>query len=462
MQKNNHLLKKLFLSSLTVLGFFVCFNILSPPKASALGCYPGTNAAYYNAQVQVMVLNPDGTFRKWSNDYSFRVVSADPKPYGNSYGVPENGIYYNGKPGFPTNDAVFNAKAGDGMTQSCLGLNGQYATSVVFGDSTDGHPFLGCHWGTWGAGPGREHGLSFFFNPLSVNDAGGSGYWVPGASGYIEQGGTRDANNQQAVITFQYRLTSVINEPTGYLDTANCNVISGWSRDLDAPGGVINVHLYFDGPPGGGGVGLSLDDAGVNRLYRPDLGGNFGFSIASDSSHIPVDLTSGTHTVRAYAINVGGGSNRELTNSPLSIGPCPLAEARTTGTTSTIIDSNEDPNQVIFSGSISQTSGGYNVSVTRRYFIVRSGGDKNVNADRWYFRTDSAITLNGNQNLGPVSITDIRSAPYHLQVGDSICSSLIIDSPQVRIKSDGSVVNPASASETDPSCERLVNKPFIS
>lgn len=463
MQRINTPLKKLLFSLVLTFGLFAGFNTLNSPKVGAVGCWPGTTAAYFNAQVQVQVLNPDGSFRKWSSDFSVRVVSADPRPINGANPVPDAGVNFPGRPGFPTNDATFRAQAGDGVTESCPTWRGDSSTSLIFGDSTDGKPFLACHWGTWGNGPGTHRGLAFFFVPGQVYDAGGPGYWVPGADGYVEAGGRTDANNQSAMVTFAYRLTSITNEPEGWLDIADCNVIQGWARDLDAPGGTIDVHLYFDGPPGVG-QGLSLNEVGATGVYRPDLAANVGFRLPANSPHIPIDLHNGTHTVRAYGINAGAGSNRELSGSPRNIGPCPAAASTTQGRTETkLLGSDgevdeESPSRVVFGAWTTQVSPNYAVSVTRRFYIKRAA-NPTVNA---YFRTDPAVSVTGSHVFPEITIADPLGSPHRLTVGDQICSSVVVNSPRVTIGFRGAIVASDPAVETGESCKRLVNRPFIS
>ena len=441
-------------------ALFALGNIAHTPKASALGCYPNGNAAYFNAQVMVQVQNPDGSFRKWSDDFSFRVTAADPKPFGNKWFVPTNGINFPGRPGFPTDTAIFNARAGDGITESCPTLSGTNGTSMVFGDSTDGKPFLACNWGTWGGGPGNHHGLAFYFNPVSINDPGGSGYWDPANSGYVEPGGLRDANNQQALIIFVYRLTTISNPPEGWLERADCNLIEGWARDLDAPGGVTNVHLYFD-DPSNPGLGIDLERLGKTRVFRgdPGLGGDYGFRIDASDPAIPVDLYTGTHTVYAYGIDAGGSNNRQLSGSPKTIGPCPVRASTTNGTASTIVDNVENPGQIDFGADINQSNPAYDVTITRRFYMIRADGTlvDNILPRRTYSHNGS-----GSRSFENVQILNPQGGPLNLRVGDQICTSVIVDSPEVTIGFRGSIISRQPAREFTASCRRFVNLPYMS
>lgn len=102
--------------------------------------------------------------------------------------------------------------------------------------------------------------------------------------------------------------------PRGYLDSADCEAIGGWSQDADSAGSPNDVHLYFDGPAGDANatsVALTADQ------HRDDLCSALGtcehaFEVAS-----PLSLHDAQeHDVYAYGIDSEGGSNAQLTNSP--------------------------------------------------------------------------------------------------------------------------------------------------
>ncbi|MBI2628136.1 MAG: hypothetical protein HYW71_01715, partial [Candidatus Niyogibacteria bacterium] len=60
------------------------------------------------------------------------------------------------------------------------------------------------------------------------------------------------------------------NNPKGYLDGADCNVISGWACDADDYNQSLNVHLYKDGPAGSGtGITSSIT---ANQSREPAVG----------------------------------------------------------------------------------------------------------------------------------------------------------------------------------------------
>ncbi len=110
--------------------------------------------------------------------------------------------------------------------------------------------------------------------------------------------------------------------PRGYLDTATCAAIAGWSQDQDAPATAINVDLYFNGAAGAAGAEGMRVVAGTSR---PDLctaigSCDHGFSIAA-----PLGVQDGkAHDVYAYGIDTQGGPNTLLSDAPKSF-TCPNA-----------------------------------------------------------------------------------------------------------------------------------------
>jgi MYXO-CTERM domain-containing protein len=123
-------------------------------------------------------------------------------------------------------------------------------------------------------------------------------------------------DEDQAVATDfgQWHAAPANTPPRGYLDSADCTAIAGWSQDQDAPSTGIAVHLYFDAPAGTAGAAAIATTA---NIARPDLctaigSCNHGYSVAT-----PVGMQDGKeHTVYAYGIDTQGGTNPELTDSP--------------------------------------------------------------------------------------------------------------------------------------------------
>jgi hypothetical protein len=89
--------------------------------------------------------------------------------------------------------------------------------------------------------------------------------------------------------------------PRGHLDHAAADAIYGWAWDADSPISPVTVHIYVDGVPT---VAL------IANQHRGDL---VAAGISPDPYHgfgwVPKGLSSGTHTIEAYAINIGGGIN---------------------------------------------------------------------------------------------------------------------------------------------------------
>ncbi len=105
-------------------------------------------------------------------------------------------------------------------------------------------------------------------------------------------------------------------EPEGYLDTANCDNIAGWTRDANTTN-AINVHFYADGSSDTGTfIGSTLANGYRGDLPFDDLYHGFVFTT-------PESLKDGNqHTIYAYGIDDRGGINPLLLNSPKTINNC--------------------------------------------------------------------------------------------------------------------------------------------
>lgn len=108
--------------------------------------------------------------------------------------------------------------------------------------------------------------------------------------------------------------------PTGYLDNAGCDTITGWAQDPDAKAATITVKLFFDGGPGAG-----HELATVANVERADLCGPLGSCNHGYSVPPPFSLFDGApHDVFAFGIGDAGGANAQLAQSPLKLN-CPTA-----------------------------------------------------------------------------------------------------------------------------------------
>ncbi len=100
----------------------------------------------------------------------------------------------------------------------------------------------------------------------------------------------------------------------GYLDTASCGAITGWSEDPDSPGTAVKVNLTFDAPLGKSGSGTIQTSANV---HRSDLCTSIGSCDHGYSVAMPTGVRDGkAHTVYAYGHDVQGGAAQVLTRAP--------------------------------------------------------------------------------------------------------------------------------------------------
>jgi len=103
--------------------------------------------------------------------------------------------------------------------------------------------------------------------------------------------------------------------PRGYLDTASCTTVGGWTQYEPTPAAAINADVYFNAAAGGAGAEGFRLVAGNNRadLCTAINSCDHGYSMPT-----PRGVMDGTaHPVFAYGINpVAGGPNTLLTGSP--------------------------------------------------------------------------------------------------------------------------------------------------
>jgi hypothetical protein len=98
-----------------------------------------------------------------------------------------------------------------------------------------------------------------------------------------------------------WSLYSLQNNPDGWVDVLDRNVIAGWARDLDAPAASTSVTVRVD--VSGDGRGF-YDYATVPaNVSRPDVGGSFGFNFVHS-------LPPGTRVkVKALGVDSAGGAD---------------------------------------------------------------------------------------------------------------------------------------------------------
>lgn len=105
--------------------------------------------------------------------------------------------------------------------------------------------------------------------------------------------------------------------PVGHHALTTLDTALGWACDQNNWNAPLQIHFYLDGPAGNGTfAGQTTAD-----LPRPELTG-----VCGGTSHhgfqftLPASLRDGrNHTLYAYAINYGGGTNALLSNSPKTI-----------------------------------------------------------------------------------------------------------------------------------------------
>ena len=89
----------------------------------------------------------------------------------------------------------------------------------------------------------------------------------------------------------------------------------GWALDPDAPLATVAVHIYIDGPAGGGGTFLAGFPANVPRSdvnQGTGYPGNHGWSWS-----IPSQYRTASHKYYAYALDLTETTNPLLRPSPL-------------------------------------------------------------------------------------------------------------------------------------------------
>jgi len=116
--------------------------------------------------------------------------------------------------------------------------------------------------------------------------------------------------------------------PEGWLDSASCDEIRGWTRDADAPGVSIDAHVYVGGPAGDPlavGYPLHADRA------RDDLCAALGHCAHGFALRVPHGFMDGVdRPVFAYGIGASGGVNAQLAGAPQILRCDPPALAHTT------------------------------------------------------------------------------------------------------------------------------------
>ena len=102
--------------------------------------------------------------------------------------------------------------------------------------------------------------------------------------------------------------------PKGYLDSADCSDIKGWSQDPDSASAAVSVTLTFDAPTGKAGSGTLKAEA---NAYRADLCTAIGSCNHGYDVPMPIGLLDGMqHSVYAYGEDVQDSSLTLLSSAP--------------------------------------------------------------------------------------------------------------------------------------------------
>jgi hypothetical protein len=104
--------------------------------------------------------------------------------------------------------------------------------------------------------------------------------------------------------------------PKGVFEGANCTAATGWACDPDDYGKSVQVHFYTNA--GGTGPLQFVSAAAANLPREAAVGGQCGGKTQHGFSlTLPDSLKDGLpHTLYAYAINIGSGTNPRLAGSP--------------------------------------------------------------------------------------------------------------------------------------------------
>lgn len=140
---------------------------------------------------------------------------------------------------------------------------------------------------------------------------------ISGSSVYVAYEGSTFA-------AIRYKGSTLPDAPArGYLDSATCTSIAGWSEDSDSAASAVTVNLTFDAPIGRAGSGTMVVSANQRRAdLCTSLGScNHGFSVG-----MPTGVRDGkAHTVYAYGHDVQGNAAAELTSAPKTFTCAPPA-----------------------------------------------------------------------------------------------------------------------------------------
>lgn len=274
-----------------------------------------------------------------------------------------------------------------------------------------------------------KNGVTHYLHAMAINKGSGSagGTWL---------GGTPLSINCSL-------------KPKGVFAAAGCTNFRGWACDPSNYSASVPIHFYKDGPAGSG---TFIGNTTTSSPYPNAVSSCQGNPNAGFYFNTPASLKDGvSHTIYAYAINIGSGSgNTLLTNSPRTI-QCAAACNTTaaTGVTTTTLSSTSvrvnwtpgtggasqrfrmgeslaevnagcpgttgepacDASAVLSTAANSYTVSGLKNNTTYYYSIVQySSASCYANADGTYTTGAAACTVTAPTNLTttPLSSTSVR------------------------------------------------------
>lgn len=243
------------------------------------------------------------------------------------------------------------------------------------------------------------------------------GYWTTAHSNHF--GGRENTRWWECVNTSFNNPTPPWRQPIGNHDASQCpgtapnsssNVVTGWACDPNNWNATIQVHVYRDGPPGGGGTYIGETTA---NQFRQDLvnanvcggTGNHGFTFV-----IPETMRdNAAHNYYVYAIDDGSYGNA---GNPL-LGGSPKATTCTipppTGPTASCI---YNPSRNLFEAEYRWTApAGYNTFYTRIGDAVGNGLTTNPGYDNQVVGTTKSFDLSNAVATNP-GFTSDRNFTY--------------------------------------------------
>lgn len=120
-------------------------------------------------------------------------------------------------------------------------------------------------------------------------------------------------------------VSTVVDElPVGNHDSSSCSASIGWACDPSDYSVALQIHFYAVDPFGTNTfIGSTVANVAREAAIGTQCGGNSSHGFSFDMSSGPAWLRDGnSHTISAYAINIGQGSGNPLLGTPKSF-TCP-------------------------------------------------------------------------------------------------------------------------------------------